>query len=186
MRNFLATLLFSQGVPMLLGGDEMGRTQQGNNNAYCQDNEISWVNWNLDEGQKRQLEFARRMIALRKRHPAFRRARFLTGNPLEDGAPPDISWLSPTGELMQEDDWKVGHAKALGMHLAESREVGFLLLFNAHFEDVPFTLPPEFYGRQWRMLVDTAQPENPEMQFGAADIYPLQSRSFVLLQSGKD
>jgi glycogen operon protein len=175
-RNLLATLLFSQGVPMLLAGDELGRTQRGNNNAYCQDNEISWLDWELDEEQRRLLSFARDLIGLRKRHPAFRRRTY--------PKPSDLSWLTPQGGEMTEQDWKLPFARCLGMlllgdRLAERDARGapvedddLLLLLNAHNEAIAFKLPTD----GWRVLLDTA-----EQAAQPGDAYPLQARSVALL-----
>jgi glycogen operon protein len=175
-RNLLATLLFSQGVPMLLAGDELGRTQRGNNNAYCQDNEISWLDWELDEEQRRLLSFARDLIGLRKRHPAFRRRTY--------PKPSDLSWLTPQGGEMTEQDWKLPFARCLGMlllgdRLAERDARGapvedddLLLLLNAHNEAIAFKLPAD----GWRVLLDTA-----EQATQPGDTYPLQARSVALL-----
>ena len=182
-RNFLATLLFSQGVPMLVAGDEMGRTQRGNNNAYCQDGELSWVDWDLDEDGQRLLEFARRVIALRASHPLLSRRAF----------PNDIVWLSPQGGTMTESDWKLPFARCLGaLHPGARQErddygVGvedddLLLLFNAHHAEVPFALPGE-RDRRWDVVVDTVFADGvPQVRsYGASATYPLQGRSLALL-----
>ena len=167
-RNFLATLLLSQGVPMLLAGDELGRSQKGNNNAYCQDNEISWIDWSaIDEGL---LAYARWLIAFRRRHPIFRRRRWFQGRPIRGNV--DIGWFKPDGEAMTDQDWDVGHARSLGAYLngkaipskdERGRQVvdeSFALLFNAHSESVDWVIPGEF-GESWRVVLDTAllQPE---------------------------
>ena len=173
-RNFLATLLFSQGLPMLLAGDELGRTQRGNNNAYCQDNELSWLEW---QGADLELaDFVRELIALRKLHPAFRRRTY--------PKPEDASWLTPQGERMSEEDWRQPGARSLGMlllgrRLAERDERGvpiedddLLLLVNAAETAVEFKLP----GSGWQLLLDTAAPRR-----GVADPYYLQPRTLALL-----
>jgi glycogen operon protein len=173
-RNFLTTLFLSQGVPMMLAGDEMGRTQQGNNNAYCQDNEISWVNWAVrDESDHALLEYVRRLIRLRAEHPVFRRRRFFRGGRTLRGGKQglgDIAWLTLTGEEMTQHDWDVGHAKSLtvflnGRAITEPDRRGdrvhddcFLLLFNASEQDLAFTIPSRRYGYRWTMVLDTAVP----------------------------
>jgi glycogen operon protein len=173
-RNFLATLLFSQGVPLLLAGDELGRTQLGNNNAYCQDNELSWLDWRRADGEL--LEFARTIIKLRKRHPLFRRRTY--------PKPQDTTWLTPEGREMTEQDWGLPFARCLGMlmvgqRLAERDEHGnplldddLLLLVNAHHDAVEFVLPEG----EWTGLLDTSS-----NAFSSRKTYPLQARSLVLL-----
>jgi len=166
--NFLATLLTSQGVPMLLAGDELGRTQRGNNNAYCQDNETSWVDWHMAEDETSLLEFARGVAELRRNHPVFRRRRFFTGP--ADGAmgrPGDIAWFTPSGREMTDADWKIGYAKAMGVFLngdaitepdprgERVRDETFLLLFSADSQPAWFTLPAEDFGHRWELVLDT-------------------------------
>jgi isoamylase len=166
--NFLATLLTSQGVPMLLAGDELGRTQRGNNNAYCQDNETSWVDWHLAEDETSLLEFTRGVAELRRNHPVFRRRRFFTGP--ADGAagrPGDIAWFTPSGREMTDADWKIGYAKAMGVFLngdaisepdprgERVRDETFLLLFSADSQPAWFTLPAEEFGHRWELVLDT-------------------------------
>jgi isoamylase len=169
-RNFMATLMFSQGVPMILHGDEMGRTQRGNNNVYCQDNELSWVDWNLDETQKELLGFTQRMMALRRDHPVFRRRRFFKGSAEEGGTSDvgDIAWFAPAGTTMNAHDWHNGYARAVAVFLNGERlldpdkrgqrvvDDSFLVVFNAHHEDIDFTIPPSGYGAWWSVLLDTA------------------------------
>jgi isoamylase len=168
-RNFIATLLVSQGVPMILGGDEIGRTQGGNNNAYCQDNEISWLDWDLDERQRDLLEFTRRVIGLRKDHPALRRRRFFQGIEVRGSDIPDITWLTPDGREMSDQEWSADWARALAFRLggealgdvdAQGRLIvddDFLFLLNAEHEPVTFRLPGD--GKSdWRVAVDTSQP----------------------------
>jgi len=166
--NFLATLLTSQGVPMLLAGDELGRTQRGNNNAYCQDNETSWVDWHMAEDETSLLEFTRGVAELRRNHPVFRRRRFFTGP--ADGAPGrpgDIAWFTPSGREMTDADWKIGYAKAMGVFLngdaisepdprgERVRDETFLLLFSADSQPAWFTLPAEDFGHRWELVLDT-------------------------------
>jgi glycogen operon protein len=169
-RNFLVTLLLSQGAPMLLGGDELGRTQHGNNNAWCQDNELSWYEWNDDERRGRLFAFTRRVIAFRRSHPVFRRRRFLAGVSENGSGLPDVRWFRSDGLRMTRRDWQNGH-HVLGMFLngAEITEPGprgevivddsFLLLFNAGGEDCVFRLPNRRLGARWSLEIDTAQPE---------------------------
>jgi isoamylase len=165
-RNFLTTLFCAQGVPMLLAGDELGRTQQGNNNAYCQDNEISWVNW--DHLDTELLEFIQALSQLRRHHPVFRRRRFFQGvAPSGDGVR-DISWLTPSGAEMTDADWGADYGKAIAVFLngdaitepdprgERVTDDSFLLLFNAHSDPVAFTLPPERFGASWEVVLDTA------------------------------
>jgi len=164
-RNFLATLFLSQGVPMLLAGDELGRTQHGNNNAYCQDNDISWIDWGAaDQGL---LAYVRALSAFRHEHPVFRRRRWFQGRPLHGTDAVDIGWFTPRGELMSEEDWRVGFAKSLGVFLngqaiptPNSRgervvDDTFLILFNAHHEAMSFTVPAGAFGNSWRVVLDT-------------------------------
>ncbi|AWS45382.1 glycogen debranching protein GlgX [Streptosporangium sp. 'caverna'] len=166
-RNFLTTLFISQGVPMMLAGDEFGRTQAGNNNAYCQDNEISWIDWSLAKTEEDLLDFVRVLSKLRRRHPVFQRRRFFHGRKAEDGTR-DIVWLTPAGEEMSASDWHTGYAKSLvvflnGNAITEPGPRGeqivddsFLLLINAHHEGMTFTLPGAKYGKKWQMVLDTA------------------------------
>ncbi|HEY3576721.1 MAG TPA: hypothetical protein VGK68_01850, partial [Gaiellaceae bacterium] len=188
-RNFLATLLLSQGVPMLLGGDELGRTQGGNNNAWCQDNEISWFDW--EDAEDELLEYARRVIALRRGHPVFRRTTFLSGKAGESGLP-DAWWFRPDGRRMTQRDWTSPDTKTLGVFL-NGREISertlhgepmfddsFLLVFNAHFEPVVFTLPTRRFGARWQ--VELATGDAPEAQLGARALVAVQEHSFLLLR----
>jgi isoamylase len=170
-RNLLTTLLLSQGVPMLLGGDEFGRTQGGNNNAWCQDTEISWFDWDLHDAQRHQLAFTRRLIELRRGHPVFRRGRFLAGREQEGSGLPDVWWFRPDGRRMTQRDWQMPFAHALGVFLngqeiADQTPEGepisddsFLLLFNAHFEAMTFTLPARRFGGVWLHELCTADPD---------------------------
>jgi isoamylase len=175
-RNFLATLLLSQGVPMICAGDEMGRTQGGNNNAYCQDNPISWINWNLNEQDLELLEFTKRVTHLQHRHPVFRRRHFFQGRRIRGSELEDITWFRPDGEEMTEEEWNSHHFRCFGMRLGgdamiEWNEFGervtddtFLLVLNADTEDIPFTLPLSNPGVSWELVLDTA---SPELQQGA-------------------
>lgn len=171
-RNFLATLLLSQGVPMLLHGDELGRTQQGNNNGYCQDNELTWVDWNLDDEQRDLLAFTQRLVQLRAGHPVFRRRRFFAGSADHGGESEvgDIAWFEPGGAHMDGQAWANGFAKAVmvflnGQAIPEPDTRGqaivddsFLVLFNASDDDIDFVLPAVDYGESWRVELDTATP----------------------------
>jgi isoamylase len=195
-RNFLATLFLSLGVPMLLGGDEFGRSQSGNNNAYCQDNELSWFDWSLDERQRRLLDFSRRVIALRHAHPVFRRDDFLAGQETMGSGLPDVWWFRPDGRRMTRRNWQDRDARALGVFLngreirrqtPNGEQVGddsFLLLLNAHHEPVAFTLPPRRFGGRWAVELSTAEPERRDEGPTAAarDELVVESRSLVLLR----
>src|SRR6195952_2136853 len=168
-RNFLATLLLSQGVPMIAHGDELGRTQQGNNNAYCQDSELTWVNW--EHADLALIEFTASVARLRKQHPTFRRRRYFDGRPVSstEGEPlPDIVWINPSGTRMAPEDWGSGFGRSVGVFLngngirGMDRRGGrvvddsFLLLFNAHDETLDFTIPPEEFAPAWACVVDTS------------------------------
>ena len=165
-RNFLLTLMLSQGVPMVLHGDELGRSQGGNNNVYCQDNEISWVDWDLEPWQEELLAFTRRAVALRREHPVFRRRRFFAGVSRDEGTPADIAWFAPDGRTMGPDDWANHEARSMlvflnGEAIPEpdqrgERVVGdsFLVAFNGHYEPLTFTLPEEVYGDGWLVALD--------------------------------
>ena len=193
-RNLLATLLLSQGVPMLVAGDEMGRSQAGNNNAYCQDNALSWVDWNVSEEDRTLLAFVQRMIALRAAHPVFHRRRFFEGRSLHGSGVKDIVWLKPDGAEMTDQEWAQDFARCLGVYLegealdeidARGRPVtddGFLLLFNAHHEPVPFVLPA-FGAGHWRPLIDTLERTGiaAAAAFPPGGVYPLQGRALALL-----
>ena len=195
MRNFIATLFFSQGVPMLLHGDEIGRTQRGNNNAYCQDDEISWVDWNVDEEARLLQAFTERVSALRRRHPLFRRRVWFRGRAVRGSEAKDIVWLSPDGTEMTDEEWNQGFARCLGAHLTgrgltERDEYGrpvedddLLLLLNAHHDVIPFHIPSLGNERPWHSLIDTDRADGlPSAHtYAAAAEYPLQGRSLVLL-----
>jgi glycogen operon protein len=194
-RNLVATLLLSQGVPMLLGGDELGRTQQGNNNAYCQDNDISWFDWNLSDEQNAFQDFVADLIALRRRHPVFSRRRFLQERDGEHDVQ-EVGWLRPDGAEMSEGEWHHGFARCLGIYLGGNaierldrrghpvKGDSFLILCNAHHETIPFTLPTELV-RQWGVVFDTAEAGGAltDRVLEAGAPYPLQGRSLVLLMA---
>jgi isoamylase len=218
--NFLATLLLSQGVPMLLAGDELGRTQQGNNNAYCQDNDISWVRWPpaaaggaAEDGDAPDgalpgpggaevlLEFAQRLITLRRDHPVFRRRRYLRGRPLRGGSDQlgDVAWFAPGGAEMTDQDWDAGFAQSLtvflnGDSITEAdrrgqpiRDDSFLLLFNASPREQKFTLPPARYGEAWETVLDTARPTEQfedDAAVKAGGLVLVRDRSVQVLRRG--
>jgi glycogen operon protein len=192
MRNLIATLMLSQGVPMILGGDEIGRTQCGNNNAYCQDNEISWFNWNLSDDARIMLEFTRRLIHFRKEHPTLRRKRFFQGKRLFGGAK-DITWLRSDGVEMKEADWRRDELLTVGMLLSgaaidEFDERGLriadetlLILFNAGPTSVPFVIPRP--GERWKIVIDTHEPKKQEnREFGSGATYQLEGRAVVVMR----
>jgi isoamylase len=196
-RNLLATLLLSQGVPMLTGGDEMGRTQNGNNNAYCQDNELSWLHWDLDERAQDLLAFARRVARVRREHPTFRRRKFLRGRHIRGSELEDVVWLRPDGREMEDADWDTPFARALGMLLAgdalmEWNDEGervyddtFLLLFNAGEGAIPFTLPQTPTPARWQVLLDTARPDaeqDEERGFDSGASVDLGERAVMVLR----
>jgi glycogen operon protein len=193
-RNFLATLLLSQGVPMLLAGDERGRTQLGNNNAYCQDNEISWLDWSETPERARLTEFVRLLIGLRRSHRSLRRRDFFQGRPLHGREVKDIAWLKPDGAEMSDAEWNHEHARTLGVYLAggelaetdrhgmPAQDDDFLLLFSADHEPVEFRIPP-LEGGDWLALLDTSfEPlATPRERFGPERPYPLAARALALL-----
>jgi glycogen operon protein len=190
-RNFLATLFLSQGVPMLLGGDELGRTQHGNNNAWCQDNEISWFDWESIDSDL--LEFAKRLIRLRQEHPVFRRASFLTGREVRGSGLPDVWWFRPDGRRMTQKDWQRQDAHSLGVFLngleipnrtPDGKDIvddSFLLLFNAYADPIAFTLPTRRFGARWSVEIATA-PEVPADVLVARAAVPVEGRSLILLR----
>ena len=195
-RNFIATLMLSQGVPMLLHGDELGRTQQGNNNGYAQDNELTWIDWESVDNPL--LEFTAALVRLRRDHPTFRRSRFFDGRPvkMQEGAPiPDIVWLRPDGSAMQPEDWDSGFGRAIGVFLngdgireRDSRGEGivdkhFLILFNAGDEAVDFTLPDVKYSPRWDIIVDTAGRLADSEPVEPGGLLALEATSLVVLRA---
>ncbi|HET6667807.1 MAG TPA: glycogen debranching enzyme, partial [Intrasporangium sp.] len=196
-RNFLTTLLLSQGVPMITHGDELSRTQLGNNNGYCQDNEITWVHWDLQEDEQQLLAFTQSIIRLRRENPVFRRRRFFAGSPDHGGESElgDIAWFTPNGDHMDQRAWQNAMAKSVTVFLNGSaipepdrrgeRTLGdsFLVMFNAHHEPITFTLPDEEYGPLWIPEVDTAAREIDAEEFEPGWQIQVDARSIVVLRS---
>ena len=197
-RNFLATLLFSQGVPMLLAGDEFGQTQHGNNNTYCQDNEISWLHWDFGERQKELLEFTRRIIQLYKDHPVFHRRRFFHGQAIAGAAAPDIAWINPDGTEVPEEVWTSAFARCLGViffgdsidvdeHGEEISGDTLLLMFNAdHAQTIPFTLPVTEEDQPWSLLLDTSDPKAEEVTLEPGREFALKPCSMAVFRMVHD
>ncbi|MFC4069951.1 hypothetical protein [Actinoplanes subglobosus] len=196
-RNFLATLLLSQGVPMIAHGDELGRTQHGNNNVYCQDSEISWVDWAEARNEDVLTGFVRRLLKLRADHPIFRRRRFFTGQPAGDSALPDIAWLRRDGRSMTEHDWDADADRTLavflngdGIHEPDAlggtiRDDSFLLMFNASPNDAEFMLPPTEFGQMWEVVLDTTRTgagEDAEQTVKAQTAVLAESHSMLVLR----
>ncbi|HET7729087.1 MAG TPA: glycogen debranching enzyme GlgX, partial [Usitatibacter sp.] len=193
MKNLLATLLLSQGTPMILAGDEFGRTQRGNNNAYCQDNEISWLDWAHGERAGRLVEFTRRLTALRHKYPILRRVRWLTGQYDEELALSDVTWMDAGGEPMTPEHWDDDGRRCFGMLLdGRAPETGIrrrgelatlLLVFNAWQDVVGFKLPKLSGGERWALLLDTNLPGAPgDTRFGSGDVYQVTGRSLLVFQ----
>jgi len=194
-RNFLATLLISQGVPMISHGDELGRTQGGNNNGYAQDNEITWVDWeHIDQPL---IEFTAALTRLRREHPTFRRSRFFNGRPVrrEEGAPiPDIAWLRPDGTEMQPEDWESGFGRAIAVFLngggirerdrrgEEITDRHFFILFNAGDDDVEFTIPRAEYSPRWEVIIDTAGQLADTVVLSGGDTIDVPARSLLVVR----
>ncbi|HEY7532512.1 MAG TPA: glycogen debranching protein GlgX, partial [Nitrospiraceae bacterium] len=195
-RNILATLLLSQGVPMICGGDEIGRSQQGNNNAYCQDNVLSWFNWDLSKEENALLNFTSALIMFRAAHPVFRRRQFFQGRSIYGADIQDLSWFRPDGQQMTQEDWQQGYVRCLGVrlagdHIEEKDSLGntihddtFLILMNAHHEPIPFTLPPHESALSWQLVLDTTQDVIPARAplLAEGDCYDLQGRSLAVMQ----
>ncbi|NMN94927.1 glycogen debranching protein GlgX [Antrihabitans stalactiti] len=195
-RNILATLLLSQGTPMIAHGDEIGRTQQGNNNVYCQDSELSWMDWSLVETNADLLEFTRNVITLRRKHPVFRRRRFFEGKPIRSGDQTrDIAWLTPAGEEMTLEDWDSGFGKALAVYLngegiPEPNYRGervvddsFILCFNAHSDELQFEAPDSVYGSHWEVVLDTSLPTGlSDATLAADEAITVPARSLLVLR----
>jgi glycogen operon protein len=205
-RNLLATLLLSQGVPMVLAGDELGQSQRGNNNAYCQDNELSWINWDLSEEGKELLEFVRRLTKFRSQQPVLKRRKFFQGRSIRGAEIKDVTWFDPTEKEMNDQAWNAGFVRCLGVLWAgdvieDIDETGqriegetLLILLNAHHEPIPFQLPAHDHVAQWELVLDTARPNgksNPPgsqvseaASFAADEKYDLRERSLVVLRLG--
>ena len=192
MRNLMATLLLSQGTPMLLAGDEFGRTQGGNNNAYCHDNEISWVDWTLLDTRSNLFQFAQQLIALRHQYPILRRNLFLTGRNDENSDVRDVTWINASGVQMEEQHWQDTTLHCFGMLLdgrapttgrrQPGKDVTVLILINGHHEPVQFTLPRCVGGDGWSLVLDTNLPDRPQgATFKMGAQYLLTDRSLVLL-----
>ena len=195
-RNFLVTLILSQGIPMLLGGDEMGRSQMGNNNGYCQDSEISWFDWELVSGNQDLLDFTRELIYLRRQHPVFRRRKWFQGRAIHGAGISDIAWFNPDGSHMTDEQWEIGYAKSIGVFLDGNQipspgpqgqrisDDSFLLFFNAHYETMEFTLPSELEEKQWAKVIDTKEPRfvTEEIVFTKGQAVPVTERSLVVLR----
>jgi isoamylase len=170
-RNFMATLLFSQGVPMILGGDELGHTQNGNNNAYCQDNELTWINWSLNDLQVKLMEFTQKLIAIRRSHPNFHRRKFYQDRSIRGTEEKDICWLRPDGQEMSDEEWSLGWVRSLGLQLngetlGDVDEAGepvkddtFLIMLNCHHEPIRFFVPRPVSTDAWEIIVDTNDPD---------------------------
>jgi isoamylase len=198
-RNLIATLLLAQGVPMLSAGDEMGKTQRGNNNAYCQDNEISWLDWDLAGHREALLGFTIRMTRLRRAQPVLQRRRFFRGGTFRDSSLKDLAWFRPDGQEMTEEDWKQPYIRSLayllgGDTIATPDERGerivgdtLLVLMNAHHEAVPYTLPDIDWGREWEILVDTSgESEQKRDRLAARGVVDVCGRSLVVLSRPND
>ena len=197
-RNFLAALFLSQGVPMLLSGDELGRTQHGNNNAYCQDNEISWIDWK--KADKKLLDFTRKLIHFRKNHPVFRRRGWFQGELIQHSGLEDIAWFLPEGSEMTEENWRHDFAKSLGVflngHGIRSKgpkgetiiDDSFYVIFNAYHDELRNVLPPKKYGKQWIKVLDTSETliDETEKKYCAGEAIAVQGRSTVVLKQQQD
>ncbi len=191
IRNMLATLLLSQGVPMLLGGDEFGRTQGGNNNAYCHDDDIGWVNWKIADKGKSLIKFVKNLTSLRHRYPILRRNRFLTGEEIEDLGVKDVTWVNACGDEMKANHWADAGMRCFGMLIdgraqptgvkQRGHEATMLIVFNSHYDLVQFTLPVAPGGDRWGLLIDTNQPEvQQDLSFANGTVYDVTGRSLLL------
>ena len=196
-RNMMATLLLSQGVPMICGGDEIARTQRGNNNAYCQDNELSWYDWKLDRSAQPLLLFTQRLISLRQQHPVFHRRLFFQGRRIRGAEVKDLSWIRPDGREMTDEDWSKGYVRCLGLRLAGDaiaetdakgrplEDDSFLVLLNAHHEPLKFILPAHRRGIRWELVLDTVSSNGGEKgleMMKGGEAYPLEARSLAVLR----
>lgn len=196
-RNFLTSLLLSQGVPMMVAGDEMGRSQGGNNNAYCQDNEISWIDWDLRYKNADLLEFTRQLTQLRREHPVFRRRKWFQGRAIHGSEVSDIAWFNPDGGEMTDEQWQVGYAKSIGIFLngeelttpnargERTIDDSFLLFFNAYWETLDFVIPPRWENLRWLAIIDTAEPkfvQSHGILYTDGKTVPVSGRSIVVLK----
>ena len=182
---------------MMLGGDELGHGQKGNNNTYCQDNELTWLDWDLDERKRQFLEFTKKLLFIRMTQPVFQRRKFFIGRAIRGSDVKDISFFTPSGDEMSDGDWNAGFVKCLGIRLAgdlinDETERGepivgetLLMLLNGHWEPIPFTLPPTMHGHLWERLLDTADTTPEPGAFEGGSQYPLQERSLVVLVTRK-
>jgi isoamylase len=192
MRNFLSTLLLSQGTPMVCAGDEFGRTQNGNNNAYCQDNEISWVNWSLNEDQLVLVAFFRQLSALFHLYPVLRRSRFFTGEINPAIGARDVTWIDANGSEMKPETWDNEMTRCFGMLLDGRAQVSgikrlggdvtLLIVFNAHHDVVKFKLPRSADSSGWKRIVDTNDPTLPAQKFKIGAVYEVTARSLLLFE----
>ncbi|HZJ31971.1 MAG TPA: glycogen debranching protein GlgX [Vicinamibacterales bacterium] len=197
-RNLMASLLLSVGVPMISGGDELSRTQQGNNNAYCQDNELSWTNWDIDADQQAFLEFTRRLVAFRKHEPVMTRRKYFQGRSIRGAGVKDIYWLDPSGREMTDETWNAPSVRSLGVLMVgnaiddvdeRGRQVTgdtVLVLLNAHDRDVPFVLPKTDEGKSWLRVIDTICATTPEDRWNGEVQYPLRGRTLALFTLNED
>jgi isoamylase len=194
-RNLIATLMFSEGVPMLLGGDEFSHSQKGNNNTYCQNNELTWVNWQLGEREEKFLDFVKKCASIWREQPVLQRRNFFLGRAIRGAEVKDISFFDPSGHEMSDESWNAGFVRSLGVRLsgdtiAEVDERGepivgdtLLLLLNAHWEEIAFTLPAARTEHSWQTMIDTADPEQPARVLCGGEPYRLQGRSLALLRT---
>jgi len=193
MKNMLATLLLSQGTPMILAGDERARTQQGNNNAYCQDNEISWLDWKTDDAIDRLIRFVKKLTALRHKYPVLRQKRFLSGTFNEDLGVKDVAWVSTTGAEMTSAEWDDGNTRCFGMLLdgrapqtgirQRGHEATLLIIFNSWHDVVHFKLPAAPDGECWELVADTNMPDLPDgSRFDIGHVYEVTGRSLLLFE----
>ncbi|MGZ8444142.1 MAG: glycogen debranching protein GlgX [Candidatus Binatia bacterium] len=194
-RNLIATLLLSQGVPMLLAGDELSHTQQGNNNTYCQDNELTWLGWELTDEQQDFLAFVKQMISIRRSQPVFQRRKFFQGRPIFGADESDITWFEPSGKPMGEEAWSAGFNQCFGVRMPgdligevddrgqEIKGDSILILMNAFHEPIPFKIAARVKGQRWQRLIDTALPGAARNWYASGKAYDLKGRSMVVFRS---